>query len=231
MSCGSCNTAIESSSFFEGSYKVVDCCRLRFCDADGKVLCEINLTNVNIYCTASGSVGLDDGVSKKTFNETDAQALGFADLAALQAYVEAQRAACCENIEDPLPDSEIVCVEENDNLYVVCIDKNVSPPLITVKDFAGNDVTGTVTPKACQGLTLNTEYIDFCIDGRDFTRVDCIKKDKEGALLGVDSFWQDIAGTVVVNPTIGASDISKGACKVACDIVGSLGVIADWSEF
>lgn len=54
------------------------------------------------------------------------------------------------------------------------------------------------------------------MDGVNYRRVDCIKKDKDGLVLGIDTFWQDITGAVVPDPTLSATVVTKGFCQL-CD--------------
>lgn len=48
----------------------------------------------------------------------------------------------------PKRDSEITCVEENSNLYILQF--SLEDETYHVYDFSGNDVTGTVTPVKCE---------------------------------------------------------------------------------
>lgn len=200
----------------------IDCCRIQFLNAEGEILFEVNLTDLTIKRSTSDALILQDGTNTRPFTNADAVNLGYADLAAFEAYILAQRALCCEEIDT---EYEVVCVEENDNLYIIVIEDGV----ITVQDFNGNDVTGTVTPTACVDVTYDTEKEFFCVDGVDYTRNDCIKKDKDGTFLEVNSFWQDITGTVVPEPT---GTKTRGACEICTPTTESfLGDNATLTEF
>ena len=185
----------------------VDCCRFQLLDSNGDILCEINLNDANIKQSPSGALILQDYTSTRPFTEGDALNLGFADLAAMEAFIIVSRQACCES-DINQPELELVCVEENINLYI--LDLSTTPP--TVTDFDGNDVTGTVTPTVCQDVTFDTEKEFYCVDGVDYTRNDCTKKDKAGVVISVESYWQDITGAIVEAPTGGV--ITKGACEI-----------------
>ena len=189
----------------------VDCCRFQLLNADGKIIFESNLKDLVLKCASGGNVVLRDGITDKNFTEGDAVNLGFTDLAAFQVYILAQRAECCEEAAGGL---ELVCVEENDNLYI--LDISVVPPVLT--DFEGNEVTG-LTPTVCRDITFDTEKEFFCVDGVDYTRNDCIKKDIDGTILEVNSFWQDITGAVITDPTTGAISIVKGSCDCEVKVI------------
>ena len=233
MACCDINSPLNPDIVAYG----VDCCRFQLKDGEGVILCEINLNNVNIYHNSGGYLGLDDGVSKKLFSDGDAVALGFADLADMEAYIITLRADCCGDEPEPpiLPDPsdfELTCIEEDDNIYI--IDFSSFPPLI--KDFNG-DVVDRATPTTCMGVSYDTEQIDFCIDGIDYTRNDCIKKDKDGVLESVTPFWTDITGTVVPDPTIGVDPllIKKGVCEICNPAIesfyGDNATLAGYNKF
>lgn len=69
----------------------------------------------------------------------------------------------------PKRDSEITCVEENSNLYILQF--SMEDETYHVYDFSGNDVTWTVTPIKCENaptiaLTSNGVMVS---DGGSFT--------------------------------------------------------------
>ena len=199
----------------------VDCCRFQLLDADEKIIFESNLKELVLKCSSSGAIILRDGITDKPFTEGDAVNLGFADLADFQVFILAQRAECCEEAAGGL---ELVCVEENDNLYI--LDISVVPPVLT--DFEGNEVTG-LTPTVCRDITFDTEKEFFCVDGVDYTRNDCIKKDIDGTILEVNSFWQDLTGAIVQEPT---GTKVRGACEFCSPATESfLGNNATLTEF
>ncbi|MEL7426999.1 MAG: hypothetical protein AAFN81_28660 [Bacteroidota bacterium] len=114
--------------------------------------------------------------------------------------------------EDATPkiDVELTCVEENDNLYLVVVDKEAVTT--TVFDLAGADVTGTVTPKRCPNDDFELVKTDFCIDGVGYTRTDVVDVTEDPAQV-LSSFWQDVSGAIVADPSAGATEILKGFCQ------------------
>lgn len=97
---------------------------------------------------------------------------------------------------------ELTCVSENDNLYVIQTDMTVTPPVLTIFDLAGSDVTGTVTPIVCPSGKNDVEYVcyqDIADPTIKYTRVDIWDTTVTPASL-TGSVWLDASGAVVGAP-------------------------------
>ena len=208
--------------------EVIECCTLVFKNGDGDTAFVFDLNNTIAINSPVDKVKIKDNCSTLTISTADLLLLGYT-IDQINSL-----AAICRCGGDNSAPFEIVCVEENDSLYLISVDTASIPATIQVFDSSGNDVTGTVTPIRCQDITVDTEKEFFCIDGLDFTRNDCIKKDENGVFLSVESFWQDRNGIVVLDPTAGATLVSKGACKI-CNpawesFTGSNATLAGWNK-
>lgn len=98
-------------------------------------------------------------------------------------------------LQEPRRDTELTCVEENENLYIVQF-SNLDQSY-HVYDFSGVDVTGTVTPMRCdEPEKYDIVYAgDFCDDGMDLSRYDVVQL-IDHTIIG--SYFTDNTGSIVV---------------------------------
>lgn len=86
-------------------------------------------------------------------------------------------------------------------------------PTTALYNLDGSAFTGT--PAKCSSDDLELSKNPFCIDGVDFVRVDVVDPENTTAPVS-SSFWQDITGAVVGDPTIGATEVKAGTCSISC---------------
>lgn len=98
---------------------------------------------------------------------------------------------------------ETTCVVENDNLYIIETNQFVTPPTVKIFDFAGVDVTGTVTPAVCPAGRNDVEYVcyqDITDPTIKYSRVDVWDVTVTPAVL-TGSVWLDANGAVIAAPS------------------------------
>jgi len=136
-----------------------------------------------------------------------------------------------ELLQCPIPtdyDSEITCVEENNNLYIIRFSEIDSSYIIL--DFNGVDVTWTVTPIKCDtniNVALRSSGF-FCVWGLDTVeRIDVIDTSVFPTTV-LESFWQDITGTVIPTPLLWT--YTPWACSVWSSTVSltPINCLVDW---
>lgn len=108
-------------------------------------------------------------------------------------------------LQSPRQDTELTCVEENENLYIVQfsdLDESYH-----IYDFDGNDVTWTVTPMRCdEPEKYDVVYAgDFCDGWDDLSRYDIVQLSDQTILW---SYFTDNTGSVVT-----PSSPVKGRCN------------------
>lgn len=109
-----------------------------------------------------------------------------------------------EELRRPKRDTEITCVIENSNLYILQF--SLDDESFHVYDFNGNDVTWTVTPTRCE-IEERFDVVhawDFCDEWIDLSRYDVIRLSDRSV---IGSYFTDNTWTVVTttNPL-------KGSC-------------------
>lgn len=109
-----------------------------------------------------------------------------------------------EELRKPKKDTEITCVIENSNLYILQF--SLDDESFHVYDFNGNDVTWTVTPTRCE-IEERFDVVhawDFCDEWIDLSRYDVIRLSDRSV---IGSYFTDNTWTVVTttNPL-------KGSC-------------------
>lgn len=109
-----------------------------------------------------------------------------------------------EELRRPKRDTEITCVIENSNLYILQF--SLDDETYHIYDFDGNDVTWTVTPTRCE-IEERFDVVhawDFCDEWIDLSRYDVIRLSDRSV---VGSYFTDNTWTVVTttNPL-------KGSC-------------------
>lgn len=97
---------------------------------------------------------------------------------------------------------ETTCVAENTNLYIIETNQAVTPPTVKIFDFAGTDVTGTVTPIVCPGAKHDVEescYQDIADPFIKYTRANIYDVAVTPPVLS-GTIWLDGAGAIVAAP-------------------------------
>lgn len=97
---------------------------------------------------------------------------------------------------------ETTCVAENSNLYIIETNQAVTPPTVKIFDFAGTDVTGTVTPIVCPGAKHDVEescYQDIADPFIKYTRANIYDVAVTPPVLS-GTIWLDGAGAVIAAP-------------------------------
>lgn len=97
---------------------------------------------------------------------------------------------------------ETTCVAENTNLYIIETNQAVTPPTVKIFDFAGTDVTGTVTPVVCPGAKHDVEescYQDIADPFIKYTRANIYDVAVTPPVLS-GTIWLDGAGAVIAAP-------------------------------
>lgn len=109
-----------------------------------------------------------------------------------------------EELRRPKRDTEITCVIENSNLYILQF--SLDDETYHIYDFNGNDVTWTVTPTRCEiEERFDVAHAwDFCDEWIDLSRYDVIRLSDRSV---IGSYFTDNTWTVVTttNPL-------KGSC-------------------
>lgn len=122
-------------------------------------------------------------------------------------------------------DPELVCVLENDNIYIVYVDTSDSVPVPKIYDFNGVDVTGTVTPVKCD-TPLDRELVEKCFqDITDpsirYNRITVLDLSVTPSVV-LETLWFDNTGNIIpapVNVEACEETFAPQAIKL-CDAIG-----------
>lgn len=196
--------------------------RLKFSSsADATCVVDLILCEVTHQVQSNGDVVFTDGRSSITFTEDELTALGLT-IADVGAAIDEN----CANTppDPPIIDTETTCVVENENVYLICVDKaDPANPVITVKDLSGNDVTGTVTPTVCEG---SLETVETCF--QDDTEAKYYRREifrvGSNPLISY-TYWVYPDGSISET----APTVALSSCIEGCEEVGSVGTISNWA--
>jgi hypothetical protein len=128
-----------------------------------------------------------------------------------------------EELQIPKRDTELTCVEENENLYILQFSNE--DQTYHVYDFNWNDVTGTVTPMRCDAPEkYDIVYAgNFCDWWTDLSRYDIVQSSDQ-TILG--SYFTNNSGTITT-----PSDPQKWSCSELSVITISAIALWDWNNY
>lgn len=106
-------------------------------------------------------------------------------------------------------DSEITCVEENDNLYMLKWDESTNTyKVFDLSQDPPLDVTWTVTPKKCESSNIESDNQFWCIDWDTYTQWVV----KDNWVPSWDVYWTNSNWVTVSDPRIWATSVQNGHC-------------------